>query len=262
VSSLHATCAAAQPAGDLQNPQVEIAYVPPSNPAFRPIQERLQQYQVLEQTRRLLTPLKLPRKLSVRFEQCGAARRPFKAQGPATICYEMIEQIERIAAKVDPSMTQMVLIGTVVQTVFHEVAGAVFDILQVPLWGRSEDAADNLTAFLMLQFGDDLAGLMISGTAVFFATSDRTWTGSQFADVTSPEGQRYFNFACMAYGSDPKTFAFLAKAEPDKKPLLPESRAPRCAGEYQKFRRAFELRIMPYVDPDLLVRVRATPWLR
>ena len=38
-------------------------------------------------------------------------------------------------------------------------------------------------------------------------------------------------------------------------------RAARCEGEYQQVRKAFNLRIMPFVDPDLLVRVRAMPWV-
>ena len=261
-STLPAPRAAAQPSSGLQNPQIAIAYVQPSNPAFRPIQDRLKQSRVLEQIQQLLAPLKLPRKLSVQFEQCGAATRPYKPQGPATICYEMIAQIETIAAKVDPDVTQMVVVGTVIQAVLHEVAEAVFDILQVPLWGRSEDAADNLAAFLMLQFGDDVARYTIGGTAIFFETSGGTWTGSQFADVSAPEAQRFFNYLCMAYGSDPKTFAFVVKAEKDQKPMMIEYRSGRCAAEYEKFRKAFNLRIMPYIDPELLVKVRATQWLR
>lgn len=260
--TLHAPQVAAQ-SPVLQNPQIDIAYKAPANPAFKPIMDRLKQNQVLEQTKQLLAPVKLPRKFTLQFDQCGAPTRPYKAGGPATVCYETIAQIEQVAAKVDPNMATMVLVGTVVQAVLHEIADAVFDDLQVPIWGRREDAADNLAAFLMLQFGDDVAQFLISGTAVFFASSGKTWTGNQFADVNSPEAQRYFNYACMAYGSDAKTFEFLAKpADKDAQPLLPASRAPRCAGEYDEFRRAFELRIMPFVDPDLLVQVRARPWLR
>jgi hypothetical protein len=43
--------------------------------------------------------------------------------------------------------------------------------------------------------------------------------------------------------------------------ILPKRRAERCQGEYDQIRRAFDLRIMPYVDPDLLIKARATPWL-
>ena len=144
--------------------------------------------------------------------------------------------------------------------IFHEVAESIFDILQAPVWGRSKDAADRLSAFLMLQFGEEAARKTIGGTATFFALSNRTWTGSAFAAVASPEAQRYFNFLCIAYGGAPKSFDYLVQAEKGKSPLLPEDRARRCAGEYSQVRKAFNLRIMPYVDPDMFVRSRAIEW--
>lgn len=247
------------PAG-LANPQVDIAYLPPANPVFRPIQERLVRLQVLEELRQFLAPLRLPQKLTVRVEQCGAPTRPFQPQGPAIVCYELIDQIEKLGAKANPNSREIIVVGTVVQAIFHEVAEAIFDILQAPVWGRSKDAADRLSAFLMLQFGEEAARKTIGGTATFFALSNRTWTGSAFADVASPEAQRYFNFLCIAYGGAPKSFEYLVKAEQGKAALLPEDRARRCAGEYEQVRKAFNLRIMPYVDPDLLVKSRAVDW--
>jgi len=50
----------------------------------------------------------------------------------------------------------------------------------------------------------------------FLEKSEKTWTGSQFADVNSPEAQRYFNYLCMAYGGDPVNFAYLAEKPEDK----------------------------------------------
>jgi hypothetical protein len=257
---LPATPAAAQAPAALQNPQIEIVYGQPSNPSYRPIYDRLKKLQVLEELQQFLVPLKLPRKLTVQVDQCGAATRPYKPGGPATICYELVEQIERVAAKTEPNLREMVIVGTFVQAVFHEVASGVLDILQVPVWGRREDAADRLAGFIMLQFGEDVARQTVIGTGIFFEASGKTWTGSQFADVNSPEPQRYFNFLCMAYGGAPKVFESLAKAEGDAKPILPEDRAGRCADEYAQVRKAFNLRIMPFVDPDLVVKVKASQW--
>lgn len=258
-SALNGAPAAAQTPAPA-NPQVEIVYAPPANAAFRPIYDRLVRLQVLEELRQFLAPLKLPRKLTVRIEQCGAARRPYQPQGPAVVCYELIDQIEKFAAKANENSREIVIVGTFVQAVFHEVAEAIFDILQVPVWGRAEDAADRLAAFMMLQFGEAAARKTIGGTATFFALSNRTWTGSAFANVASPEAQRYFNFLCIAYGGAPKSFDYLVQAEKGKSALLPEDRARRCAGEYAQVRKAFNLRIMPFVDPDMFVRSRAVEW--
>jgi hypothetical protein len=259
-SLLPATPAAAQAQGTLQNSQIEIVYGQPGNPSYRPMYDRLKKLQVLEELRQFLVPLRLPRKLTVQVDQCGATTRPYRPGGPATICYELVEQIERVAGKTEEDLRETVLVGTFVQAVFHEVALAVLDILQVPIWGRREDAADRLAGFIMLQFGEDVARQTVMGTGLFFEASGKTWTGSQFADVNSPEPQRYFNFLCMAYGGAPKVFESLAKAEGDAKPILPEDRAGRCKEEYAQVRKAFNLRIMPFVDPDLVIKVKALQW--
>src|SRR5262245_33374445 len=62
----------AQPlvAQDLRVSEVEIAYREPKEPALRPIYERLKKRQVLEDLQQFLSPLKLPRKLIVRLDEC------------------------------------------------------------------------------------------------------------------------------------------------------------------------------------------------
>jgi hypothetical protein len=251
----------AQPGAGLQNKMVDIEYVRPRSSQFRQIYDDLTKRKVLEELRQFLTPLKLPRKLVVKIDECGAPYREFKPGGPAVICYETVSQIVQIASKADPDLRETVIVGTFVQAVLHEVAHGVIDILQVPVWGRMNDAADRLAAFIMMNFGDDVARQTIIGTAVFFELSGRSWTGSEFADLRSPEAQRYFNYLCIAFGGAPKTFEFLTKAEGDKKAILPEDRARRCAGEYAQVHQAFNLRIMPYVDADLLVKIRAIPFV-
>jgi len=246
---------------ELQNPNVEIVYQEPRSVAFKPIAERVKQRRVLEQLRVFLAPLRLPRKLTVNVEECGAPTRDYKPQGPVTICYEVIDQIEKIAAKADANMRERVLIGAFVQAAFHETAHAVFDILQVPVWGRANDAADRLAAFIMVHFGEDVAMQTILGTAYFFRLSGRTWTGSEFAEVNSPEAQRFYNYLCIALGGAPKTFDFLVNPKEKDEQLLPDRRADRCQGEFEQVRLAFNLRIMPYVDPDILVKVRAIQWV-
>jgi len=65
----------------------------------------------------------------------------------------------------------------------------------------------------------------------------------------------------LAVGGAPKSFAFLVNPKEQEEQLLPDRRAERCQGEFEQVRMAFNLRIMPYVDPDILVKVRAIQWL-
>jgi Putative metallopeptidase len=261
----HATAAIAQPppAGQssppaAQSSQIGVAYVQPGNRNFQPIYDRVKNRKVLEELQQFLAPLRLPRKLTVKIDQCGALSRPYRPQEPVTICYELIDQIEKVAAKGDPKMRQTMIAGAFIQVVVYQVAHAMFDILQVPVWGRAGDAADRLAALVMLQFGEDLALRTIRGSTAFFLASKKTWTGSAFADADSPEEQRYYNYLCIAYGGSPISFDFLVSGN---EPVLPLPRARRCYWEYQQVRMAFNLRIMPFVDPDLLVKIRSADWL-
>jgi hypothetical protein len=256
-----ASQARAQVQPQLQNSQIEIAYVQPNDRGYQAIYDLLKKRQVLEELQRFLTPLRLSRKLTVKIDECGGSTRPYKPQGPVTICYELVDQIEKIAAKVDPSLRATATAGAFIMVVLHEVAHAIFDIEQVPVWGRVEDAADRLAALVMLQFGEDLAVRTIFGTTVFFNASEKTWTGSDFSDVSSPEEQRYYNYLCIAYGGAPISFQALVTPDQNGEQTLPDGRAVRCAKEYAQVLKAFNLRIMPFVDPNLLVAVRSTQWL-
>jgi hypothetical protein len=238
--------------------QVKISYEEPTNAQLRPIYERLKQRAVLEELQAFLAPLRLPRQLTMSTMQCGATTVRHRPQGTATVCYEMIDAIEKLVTQhtVDQDFGQTVIIGAFVQTVLHETALAIFDILEVPIWGRERDAADRLAALIMTQFGEDVSRTAIVGTASLFMWSDRAWTGSDFSDTASPEYQRFFNYACVAFAAAPLQFGDLVD-----RGILPKRRAARCQGEYEQIRRAFNLRIMPYVDADMLIKARSTPWL-
>jgi Putative metallopeptidase len=262
------------------NPQIQVDYIRPKNssPASDPTQynrymaiyEWLRIRRPLDEIQKFLAPLRLPRSIKIEVDTCGAERRPYvaanpvtgAAASPVTICYELIDKIENIAAGVkgnDP-LKQMVIVGTFTQAVLHELAYAVFDVLQVPVWGREDDAADRLAAFVLLQFSGEIAHATMVGSAEFFLLSLRTWTGSAFADTTSPEGQRFYNFLCIAYGGDSNDFGGWTEAPEGQDPLLPDRRARQCSHEYHQVRAAFNLRIMPYIDPDLLLQIKAAQW--
>ncbi len=254
------------------NPQIQVDYVQPKNssPASDPTQynrymttyEWLRVRKPLDEIQRFLAPLKLPRSIKIQVDTCGAERRPYVSGGPVTVCYELIDKIQKIAAGVKDNepLKRMVIVGTFTQAVLHELAYAVFDVLEVPVWGREDDAADRLAAFVLLQFSGEIAHTTMVGSAEFFLLSLRTWTGSAFADTMSPEGQRFYNFLCVAYGGDNNDFGGWTQAPEGQDPLLPERRAQQCNHEYQQVRAAFNLRIMPYIDPDVLLQIKAAEW--
>jgi hypothetical protein len=261
-------------ASDLRNDQIDIAYVEPTNPDFERFYTGLKRREVLEELQAFLAPLKLPRKIEVKVDQCNQPGHLYAPGGPVVICYEYVARLQELAAKIpaDGAASHGVsrddaVVGAFVQAVLQQTASAVFDVYNIPIWGREQDAADKLAGFLMLQFGPATARKLLNGAAYFFEASDRTWTGSDFSDVRGTEAQRFYNYLCIAYGADTRTFADFAGGQATsgaerRADVLPPSRVHLCAKEYGDEQWAFYSLIMPHVDKDLLHEVLARKWLR
>jgi hypothetical protein len=263
-------------AQDLENSQIEIAYVEPGKAEYRPIYERLKKRHVLEELRAFLAPLQLPKKIAVKIEECNQADHPYQPGEPVTICYEYVAQLGQLAAKIPAdSRTQRgvsredAVVGAFVQVVLQKMSSAVFDMLDTPVWGREQDAADKLAGFLMLQFGKDPARKLLNGAAYFFEASDRTWTGSDFSDTRGTEAQRFYNYLCVAYGFDQRVFSDFVErqgkpgAGVERIDILPTDRAVQCPKEYTNLKWAFDTTIMmTSVNQDLLEKVLARNWLQ
>jgi hypothetical protein len=192
-----------------------------------------------------------------------------------TIWYESVAEVERLAPKatVDllpgPITTESALIGPVVQAALRETAIAVFDLLQIPVWGRQEDAADRAAAFTMVQFGPDVAWNTVVGFQWFLSGSAHL--PSDFADVRGSALQRYYTTLCIAVGAeqrqifrfrpgDNRRFVwFVAQGNAGD---LPYSRYLSCVEEFETVRQAFDQTILPHVDAALLERVRNTSWIQ
>lgn len=239
---------------------LETAYVEPTNGALRPIYDRLKKRRVLEDMREFLSSLRLPRKLSIKLQGCDGVVNAWYTAGTLTYCYELDDQIAKNRPKgttVDGVTPEDAMMGPFVDIFLHEMSHALFDILKVPVFGREEDAADQLAAFILLQFGNDVARRTLLGTAVFWGSLAKTPADiSEFADEHGLPAQRFYNIVCIAYGANPTVFKdFAAK-------YLPKERAERCPFEYQQVRYAYLHLIAPYVDAELQKKVMARSWLK
>ena len=245
--------------GDTNESWFDIAYVEPADPALHPVYERLRQRKVLEELRLFLSPLVLPEKALIKTDQCnGKLRIPYESGQPVVICYEYVVRIGELAPAVaTPSgvSREQALIGAFAQLALHKVAFLIFDVFEIPVWGREEDAADKLAAYVMLQFDEALAIRTIKGAVWFFEAFNQTWTGSDFARETSPELQRFYNFLCMAYGGRTETFRQIVGDT-----LLKTRRAENCPHEFREERYAFRKLILPHLDPQRLAEVMAMQW--
>lgn len=249
-----------------RNPNIAVAYQRPAGGKFDLVHDRMRQLDVLETLREFLSPLKLPRTINVTMDQCaGAMTVPYKAGGGVTVCYEQLAAI-RDSAPHDGSVSfggerqltaEQAIAGGIARLILYETSFAVFDALRIPIWGRREEAADNVTALIMLDFGEELAWTTILGSAWYLAHRGLIGTGF-FTDAGRPlEAQRFYTYLCLAYGAQPKAYEFLVNGF-----NLPQDRAKLCREEYFKLRRAFRATFLPHVDPALLAKVRGRrAWL-
>jgi hypothetical protein len=237
--------------------QVHVRYE--ASQKFAAARDMLQRHKVLEKAQVFMSPLRLPRELTIRAAECGALSVPYDGErGVITICYEAVANVEQLAkaASSDPEVLTILVSAGVIEEALHRMAEAILKVFDVPVWGKQADAADRLAAFIMLKFDERTARVTISGAAQLLAYRSSALGTIDYAAEVSPAAQRFYNFLCIAYGGDRIDFqGFVDKG------LLPKFRANRCWKDYESIRKAFDLRLMPYVDPDLVVKVRATDWL-
>jgi hypothetical protein len=173
------------------------------------------------------------------------------------LCYEYLHDLEQRIAELPPAYNKAdTLIGAFLEVTFHEIGHALFDVLEVPIFGREEDAADQMGAFILQQFDADLARRLTSGAAYIWLMKDRTLPQTAFSEEHGTDLQRHYNVLCLGYGGHPEVFQdFVDRG------ALPAERAKNCAREYQQVRDAFVKTILPYVDQAMLKVVQSKQWL-
>ena len=77
----------------------------------------------------------------------------------------------------------------------------------------------------------------------------------RFRQRSHPITNVYSNYACVAVAANWPRFTGLY---PGGNPATPRR---SVQSEYAQIRKAFNLRIMPHIDANLLIKIRAMPWL-
>src|SRR5690606_30706803 len=110
-----------------------------------------------------------------------------------------------------------------------EIGHALIDLLELPVLGQEEDAADVLAVVMTDRLWlEDHARAAANATALSyrFSTEDDT-DEPAFWGVHGPDSQRFYNIVCLFYGADTDTRADFAEAHD-----LPDERAETCEEEF------------------------------
>ncbi len=244
--------------------QIKYAYVPPGNPAHQAIYDQMKQGRALEHLQELLSPLRLPYPLTLTVAGCDGVPNAWYNNDVIKVCYELLAEMLKNAPKEDLPIgisRADTILGPVLDVFLHETGHAVFHMLQIPILGRQEDAADQFAAYLMLRLGKDEARRMILGAAygynIQMPQGHRvTVPVDVFSDEHSLPAQRAYNVLCIAYGADRKLFADVVEEG-----FLPKKRAEACSYEYEDLTFAMTTLIGPHIDKKLAGRFHEV-WAR
>jgi hypothetical protein len=243
----------ARPAKTAKANSIDIEYAEPQSASHRELLQLIKESRTLEKIQALLSPIRLPRRLLIKTQGCDGISNAWYDGEAVTVCYEYLDELWKNAAQettpagIAPIDT---LIGPLLDVFLHEAGHAVFDILQVPLFGREEDAADQFSVYIMLRMEKDEARRMVMGNAYQYKGDVQSSTVAmplkKFADEHGTPSQRFFNVLCLAYGADKVLFADFVSGK-----YLPQDRAEGCEDEYAQVDFAFKRLILPSVDVKL-----------
>jgi len=115
---------------------------------------------------------------------------------------------------------------------YHELGHALIDVMQLPVLGLEEDAADVLSVVMIDRIWDaESSEAKVAAAASFWAASaaESAEAGYEpaFWGVHSPDERRYFTYLCLYYGGAPEEREAMAIDFG-----LPEDRAASCPDEF------------------------------
>lgn len=226
-----------------------VAYDAPREQVHREIYDTMRRRRVLERVAAAFNLFRLPRRLTYRLAECSGEPNAWydPRNRRITLCYELIESIRKVAPSGTSSAgvsREDAIRGPVLQVLFHESSHAVFHMLRVPILGREEDAADQVAALVLLHLGRADARAVVNGSGYFFAALGKRepLDRSAFADAHGLSWQRFYNLACLAYGSDRRRYGDIVE-----RGFLPTERATACEEEYAQIAHAFLALLGPHL---------------
>jgi hypothetical protein len=280
---------------DPQNSDPSKRVAQPLSVQHTAVREAMMKRRVLENYAEFLSPLRLPTTYRVFASDCTGAAWDSPYYDPSNhwmnMCYSFVGDAiakatylvkNQAAMKLwTPVSEEQLMAGLFAAAVLHESGHAVFDLLGVPVFGREEDAADQMAAFIALQFGTETARTIIKGFAYYWGyeaivdKADPAAVSVQipdnsgedadtrcfqdafcaFSDMHGTASQRMYNTLCLAYGGNHAAFQDMIDAH-----WLPADRVANCDREYQQAYRAFAKTVYPFIDPVQMAKVRSRLW--
>jgi len=248
----------------LKTNQFDIQYVEPKNPAHIPIYEMQKKNRVLEGLQEMLSPFRLPQRITIKTEGCDGVVNSYFSVDTIKVCYEYLDYLTKHTPKmVRQGLTPHdAMIGPTLDVFMHEWGHGIVRVLDIPFFGKEEDVADAIATYILLSFAKDDARRLILGASFFGDAEVKEEHGKapeliSIADSHSLPAQRYYNRWCLAYGYDKDLFADAIEIG-----MLPPNRVRWCRWEWDTNEEAFKKLIAPFIDQDMKQKVLAKRWFQ
>lgn len=240
-------------------PAFEYGYVSPDTPEYLKAYNFAQNNELWKSFPELSAVdgrFMLPRPLKLVTAECGNVNAFYSPDKTVVVlCYEMIHALLargvalQEANQFPEEFPIRYLQANLRFIVMHEVGHALVDLLDLPITGREEDAADQLAGWMMLKNVDTsesfgTLAMNMQMAADFFAADSQEYGMAHYADVHSLGQQRFFNIQCMIYGHDPARFLRIVTSG-----SLPEDRAQGCPDESKRITNAWTALMEPHLAP-------------
>jgi len=161
------------------------------------------------------------------------------------ICHQLIDEYyDLFGARIrDKTKLDAAVKGATAATFFHELGHALIDAWKLPITGKEEDAADQLSTVVLINRTDDGERMALDGALSFKLYGD-LYKGEKkiYWDEHSLDEQRFYDSICMLYGHNPDKYDYLIKDR-----TLPEERAANCQADYERIERSWKALLAPHL---------------
>lgn len=229
------------------NGDFKVEYMPLDNQKYANLDKQFKDEKILEDAAtKLNRALALPHDVKLRTKACNEINAFFNPQDKSiTVCYELMEHFFKLFQQGGLSQQEANRKMTDATTFvfFHELGHGLVDAYDLDITGNEEDAVDRLSTYVCVEeLGNNGSDAALAG-AQAFALESKYSDGSDlpFYDEHPLQQQRYYNIVCLLYGYNQNKYSDVVE-----KGLLPEARAVRCPGEYERNTKAWKNLLSPY----------------
>jgi len=206
----------------------------------------------------LNSSFKLPYDVGIIIDECDMVNAWYDpGQKQVTICYELIDDMtykfftyyadlsDRDGIEMPSHLVHQSTLNAIDHTFYHELGHAFVDIYDLPITGLEEDAVDQFGVYILIETSGNIGQDAVADTAIYYYLGNEqnpAINDTLYADEHSLDKQRFFNFACWVYGSDPEYNQFII----DGGWFPNEYRTDRCTSEYERVSSSWETLLEPY----------------